>query len=321
MSEILPVSAHQDVDAAVALLSAGKLVGLPTETVYGLGGDATNAGAVASIFEAKGRPRFNPLISHVSCLEAARREGVFSPLALKLAQAFWPGPLTLVVPRQEASSGQAASSVCDLACAGLATIGLRIPAHALTLEVLRAFGRPVGAPSANISGHPSPTTADHVRAEMGDKVSLVLDGGPCSVGIESAVVAVSGDQATLLRLGGLSRAELEAVSGPLLSPTQSELSAPASPGMVLRHYAPNAPVVLNQLVASQGGILIGFGLVEGDRALNLSPTGDLKEAAANLFAYLRAADALNPKAIHVAPIPPHGLGEAINDRLSRAAKG
>jgi L-threonylcarbamoyladenylate synthase len=316
MSEIVPLSAHQDViDAAVALLSAGKLVGLPTETVYGLGADATNAGAVASIFEAKGRPRFNPLISHVSCLEAAQREGVFSPLALKLAQAFWPGPLTLVVPRQEASS------VCDLACAGLTTIALRVPAHALTLEVLTRFGRPVAAPSANVSGHPSPTTADHVRAEMGDKISLVLDGGPCGVGLESAVVAVSGEHATLLRLGGLSRRDIEAVSGPLLSPTQSDLSAPASPGMVLRHYAPNAPVVLNQLVAGQGAILIGFGPVEGDRALNLSPIGDLKEAAANLFAYLRAADVLNPKAIHVAPIPPHGLGEAINDRLSRAAKG
>lgn len=304
-----------DVDAAVALLGAGKLVGLPTETVYGLGADATNPRAVASIYEAKGRPHFNPLISHVASLEAGMREGVFSPLALKLAQAFWPGPLTLVVPRH------AGTSVCELACAGLTTIALRVPAHALTLKVLTAFGRPVAAPSANVSGRPSPTTADHVRAEMGDKVALVLDGGPCDVGIESAVVAVSGAHATLLRLGGLSRADIEAVSGPLLSPTQSDLSAPASPGMVLRHYAPNAPVVLNQLAASGGSILIGFGAVQGEPAFNLSFEGDLKEATAHLFAYLRAADALGPKAIHVAPIPSHGLGEAINDRLNRAAKG
>lgn len=306
---------NNDVDAAVALLGAGKLVGLPTETVYGLGADATNARAVASIYEAKGRPRFNPLISHVASLDAARLEGVFSPLALKLAQAFWPGPLTLVVPRQDGAS------VCELACAGLTTIALRVPAHALTLKVLTAFGLPVAAPSANVSGRPSPTTVDHVRAEMGDKVALVLDGGPCDVGIESAVVAVSGAHATLLRLGGLSRADIEAVSGPLLSPTQSDLSAPASPGMVLRHYAPNALVVLNQVAASGGSILIGFGPVQGDARFNLSPNGDLKEAAAHLFAYLRAADALGPKAIHVAPIPPHGLGEAINDRLNRAKKG
>jgi L-threonylcarbamoyladenylate synthase len=303
------------VDAAVSVLLAGELIGLPTETVYGLGGDATNPLAVAAIYEAKGRPSFNPLISHIASIEAAQREGVFSPLALKLANAFWPGPLTLVVPHHHGTS------VCDLACAGLATVALRVPAHDLTLEVLAAFGRPVAAPSANISGRPSPTTAEHVYGEMGDKVNMVLDGGPCGVGLESAVVAVSGPHATLLRLGGLARADIEAVSGPLLSPTTSDLSAPASPGMVLRHYAPNAPVLLNQLSSSDGAILIGFGAIEDDPAFNLSPSGDVKEAAAQLFAVLRAADACNPTAIYIAPIPSLGLGEAINDRLNRAADG
>jgi L-threonylcarbamoyladenylate synthase len=304
-----------EMNAAVDALMAGDLIGLPTETVYGLGADATNPLAVAAIYEAKGRPSFNPLISHIASIEAAQREGVFSLLALKLADAFWPGPLTLVVPRHDGTS------VCDLACAGLATVALRVPAHPLTRELLAAFGRPVAAPSANVSGRPSPTTCEHVRTEMGDKVRLVLDGGPCGVGLESAVVAVSGTHATLLRVGGLARSDIEDVSGPLLSPTTSDLSAPASPGMVLRHYAPNAPMVLNQLMSSDGAVLIGFGAIEDDPAFNLSSSGDIKEAAAKLFAILRAADACNPKAIYVAPIPSLGLGEAINDRLNRAADG
>jgi L-threonylcarbamoyladenylate synthase len=298
---------------ALAALHAGQLVGLPTETVYGLAGDATNPLAVAAIYEAKGRPHFNPLISHLASQEAAQGQGIFSPLAERLAQAFWPGPLTLVVPRAEASS------VCDLACAGLSTIALRVPDHPVALELLKAFGKPIAAPSANLSGRPSPTTALHVRADLGQKVALVLDGGPTQVGLESAVVAVQGDQATLLRLGGLSRETLEAVCGPLLSPSAQDHAAPASPGMVLRHYAPTAPVRLNATHKEQGEVLIGFGAMPCD--LNLSFTCDLREAAANLFAMLRTADATTPKAIAIAPIPEHGLGEAINDRLTRAARG
>lgn len=302
------------IDSAVAALQQGQLVGLPTETVYGLGGDATNPLAVAAIFEAKGRPRFNPLIAHVASLEAAQAHGVFSPLALKLAQAFWPGPLTLVVPRHPLSS------VCDLACAGLPTIALRLPDHAMTRAVLEGFGHPVSAPSANVSGRPSPTTAAHVMQELGDKVALVLDGGPCGIGIESSVVAVTGTTATLLRLGGLSRDEIENISGLLLAPSDQDLSAPPSPGMILRHYAPNARVILNQTSQETGAILLGFGAIEAQPAYNLSATGNLREAAANLFAYLRAADRQNPTSIAIAPIPNHGLGEAINDRLLRASK-
>ncbi|MFY7761867.1 L-threonylcarbamoyladenylate synthase [Aquidulcibacter sp.] len=300
--------------SAAAALVRGDLVGLPTETVYGLGADATNAEAVAKIFAAKGRPHFNPLISHVASLEAAEALGVFSPLARKLAEAFWPGPLSLVVPRQPDCI------VCDLACAGLDTIALRVPAHPLMQHVLRAFGKPVAAPSANVSGRPSPTIAAHVREEFGDKLALVLDGGPSAVGLESAVVAVSGDQATLLRLGGLSREALEAVAGPLLSPDASAKAAPASPGMVLRHYAPRAPVRLNASSAEATEVMIAFGPGYEGAEFNLSPSGDLTEAAAQLFAMLRAADALNPTAIVITPIPETGLGEAIADRLARAAE-
>lgn len=299
--------------SAAAALARGDLVGLPTETVYGLGADATQPEAVAKIYAAKGRPHFNPLISHVASLEAAEALGVFSPLARKMAHAFWPGPLSLVVPRQRDCA------VCDLACAGLDTLALRVPSHPLMQEVLRAFGKPVAAPSANISGRPSPTTADHVRAEFGDKLALVLDGGPSAVGLESAVVAVSGEQATLLRLGGLTREALEAVVGPLLTADASAKAAPASPGMILRHYAPQAPVRLNATSAQPGEVMIGFGSGYDGAAFNLSPTGELTEAAANLFAMLRAADALSPAAIVIAPVPKTGLGEAIADRLARAA--
>lgn len=300
------------VSAAAAALGRGDLVGLPTETVYGLGADATNPVAVAKIFAAKGRPHFNPLISHVVSLEAAEALGNFSPLAAKLAEAFWPGPLSLVVPRQPDCA------VCDLACAGLDTIALRVPSHPLMQQVLSAFGKPVAAPSANISGRPSPTTAGHVRDEFGDRLALVLDGGPSAVGLESAVVAVSGDQATLLRLGGLSRKALEAIAGPLLSPDASAKAAPASPGMVLRHYAPRAPVRLNAAGAKAGEVMIGFGPGYNGADFNLSPSGNLTEAAAQLFALLRAADALNPTTIAIAPVPETGLGEAIADRLRRA---
>ena len=305
-----------DIDAAVAALRRGALVGLPTETVYGLGADATAPKAVAAVFAAKSRPAINPLISHVSDTQAAASHGVFSPLAMALAEAFWPGPLTLVVPRKPQSA------ICELACAGLPTVALRVPAHPVMQAVLQRFGRPIAAPSANVSGRPSPTTADHVRAEFGDALVLVLDGGPARIGLESAVVAVSGHSATLLRLGGLTRVDLEAIAGPLRLPEArgQDLSAPASPGMLLRHYAPTAPVFLGVTGDIAGAIRIGFGPDDPcDPAFNLSPSGDVTEAAAHLFAHLRAADARNPAAIAIAPIPQHGLGEAINDRLARAA--
>ncbi|GIU67848.1 L-threonylcarbamoyladenylate synthase [Candidatus Phycosocius spiralis] len=298
---------------ACAALEAGQLVGMPTETVYGLAGDATNSLAIAAIYAAKGRPRFNPLISHVSNLDAAKHLGYFAPLAEKLALAFWPGPLSLVVPRLPRSS------VCDLACAGLDTIALRVPAHPLAQALLTQFGKPIGAPSANQSGRPSPTLARHVREEMGDAIAMVLDGGPCSVGLESAVIAVDGERATLLRLGGIARADLEAVAGPLLNPKDEAFAAPASPGMLLRHYAPNARLRLSADTARDGEILIGFGPNFPAGSFNLSPTGNITEAAANLFAILRLADAQNPTAIAVAPIPNWGLGEAIIERLTRAS--
>lgn len=302
------------VRAAAAALRAGRLVGLPTETVYGLAGDATSPQAVAAIYAAKGRPAFNPLISHVASLADAEAEGVFEPLARRLAAAFWPGPLTLVVPRRDGGR------VCDLACAGLGTVALRVPAHPVAQAVLAAVGRPLAAPSANRSGRPTPTTAQHVAEELGDAVALILDAGPAPVGLESAVVAVDGDRATLLRVGGLDRAALEAVVGsPLLAPGAAERAAPASPGMVLRHYAPDTPVRLDVVVARPGELHLGFGDVAGSPGFSLSERGDVVEAAARLFALIRAADALHPAGIAVAPVPHHGLGEAINERLARAA--
>ncbi|MEN9843360.1 MAG: hypothetical protein RLZZ612_1189, partial [Pseudomonadota bacterium] len=300
---------------AVAALEAGAPVGMPTETVYGLAADATNPSAIAALYAAKGRPHFNPLIAHVVDADAAQAQGQFSPLAQKLAHHFWPGPLTLVVPRQDGGS------VCDLACAGLDSIALRVPAHPVAQALLQAFGKPLAAPSANISGRPSPTLAEHVLAELGDKAAMVLDGGPCRWGLESSVVAVSGTRATLLRLGAIARADLEAVCGPMLQPSDDAASVPQSPGMLLRHYAPNRPVRLNQTKPEAGAILIGFGAVAHDQAFNLSRAGDVVEAAANLFAFLRRADALTPTHIAIAPIPNQGLGEAINDRLTRAARG
>lgn len=298
---------------AVAVLHAGGLVGLPTETVYGLAADAGNPAALAALFSAKGRPRFNPLIVHVPDGATAERHGLFSPLAQRLAEAFWPGPLTLVVPRRPGSP------VHDLATAGLATVALRAPAHPVAQALLAAFGGPIAAPSANRSGHVSPTTAAHVAGEFGGEVGLVLDGGPCAIGLESSVVAVEGARATLLRKGGLARAAIEAVAGPLASVGHGAGAGPASPGMLLKHYAPATPVRLNAREAMPGETLIGFGAVEGARTL--SAAGDLVEAAANLFAMLRAADAEGARAIAVAPVPEDGLGEAINDRLARAAAG
>jgi L-threonylcarbamoyladenylate synthase len=312
---ILPPSPDA-LDRSITALRAGQLVGVPTETVYGLAGDATAPGAVAAIFAAKGRPAFNPLIAHVASLDDARREGAFCALALRLADAFWPGPLTLVVPR---SGG---GRVCDLACAGLGTIALRVPGHPVMQALIRGAGVPLAAPSANRSGRPTPTLATHVAEDLADRVALVLDDGASRLGLESTVIAVRGGVATLLRPGALARRDLEAVTGAALAaPDQADRAAPPSPGMALRHYAPDAPLRTGALAARPGEVLIGFGAVEDERAFNLSPAGSDVEAASRLFALLRAADALRPAGIAVAPVPMAGLGEAINERLARAAAG
>ena len=300
------------VEAAVAALQRGDLVLLPTETVYGLAADASNPVAIAKIYEAKGRPSFNPLIAHVADVEAARRLAMFDARAEILAQAFWPGPLTLVQPAIE-------GGVSDLARAGLDTVALRVPDHPLAQAVLAAFGGPVAAPSANRSGRPSPTTYADAVAETGFAAGAALDGGACTVGLESTVVSLSpGEPARLLRPGGVTREALEAVIGAL--ETSGE-DAKRSPGRLALHYAPDAPVRLNANEATADEVYLAFGPggPSGQHVLNLSPEGDLREAAANLFTYLRAADRLKPSAIAVAPIPTNGLGEAINDRLARAA--
>ncbi len=295
--------------AAAAALAAGGLVLMPTETVYGLAASAANPAAIAAIFEAKGRPRFNPLIAHVTGLDAARRFAAFDERAARLAEAFWPGPLTIVVPITDELA------VCDLARAGLETVAVRAPAHPMAQALLAAFGGPVCAPSANRSGRPSPTTLADALEETGSAVRAFLDGGPCSVGVESTVVAVLDGPVRLLRPGGLPREAIEAVAGPL---AEADDDARRSPGRLVRHYAPEAPIRLNAAFAEPGEAFLRFG--DGvDDPLSLSPAGDVRQAAQRLFSALRAADRLQPLGIAVAPVPETGLGEAVNDRLRRAA--
>ncbi|MES2833844.1 MAG: L-threonylcarbamoyladenylate synthase [Pseudomonadota bacterium] len=297
-----------DTEAAAAL-AAGRLVILPTETVYGLAGDAGNARAVAAIFEAKGRPRFNPLISHVSDAGEAERIAMLTEPARRLAEAFWPGPLTIVAPFRQGSG------VCDLARAGLDSIAVRVPGHARARAVIAAFGGPVVAPSANRSGRPSPTTFADAVDETGSAASACVDGGPCAVGVESTVVSVLNGRVALLRPGAVTRDEIEALVGPLDAGGDGH----RSPGRLTRHYAPNAPVRLMADSAAAGEILLGFGPGVGEPRWSLSPSGDLSEAAANLFRLLREADREGPTGIAVSAVPDTGLGEAINDRLKRAA--
>ncbi len=293
------------IDRAVSLLRGGGLVAFATETVYGLGGDARDDLAVARIFEAKGRPRFNPLIVHVADLAMAERYAVFDARARDLAAAFWPGPLTMVLPLR--------GGLSRLVTADLPSVAIRIPAHPAALAVLRAFEGPLAAPSANPSGRMSPTRAAHVAAGLSGRIAGILDGGPCAVGVESTIVGLVG-RPELLRAGGIAREDLEAHLGQQLSiPQAHHITAP---GQMASHYAPNGALRLNVTDARAGEVLIGFGAVLGD--MNLSPAGDLIEAAANLFQFLRAADAMADR-IAVAPIPEHGLGLAINDRLARAA--
>jgi L-threonylcarbamoyladenylate synthase len=298
-----------EIDAAVAALKAGRLVILPTETVYGLAADASNPAAVAAIFEAKGRPRFNPLIAHVADATAADRIAVFDDSARILAQAFWPGPLTIVAPVRDTGA------VCDLARAGLDSVAVRVPGHARARAVIAAFDGPVVAPSANRSGRPSPTTFADAVGETGDAAALGVDGGPCAVGVESTVVSVLDGRVALLRPGAVTRDEIAALVGPLDETGEGH----RSPGRLTRHYAPEAPVRLDAVEAADGEILLGFGPGVGDPRWSLSPTSELHEAAANLFRLLREADREGPTGIAVSPIPAHGLGEAINDRLRRAA--
>lgn len=306
-------SSHSDdarIAQAVAALRGGGLVILPTETVYGLAADAADPRAVAAVYEAKGRPSFNPLIAHVADLATAQRIAQFDARAERLAEAFWPGPLTLVLPVGDAAA------VSELARAGLDTVAVRAPAHPLARRLLAAFGGPVVAPSANRSGRPSPTTFADAMEETGAAATAALDGGACTVGLESTVVALL-DEARLLRPGAVTRAEIEALIGPL---AEADADAKRSPGRLARHYAPQAPVRLNAAAPQAGEAYLAFGpWPGGDRIWNLSPTGDLREAAANLFAYLREADRSAPAAIAIASVPDEGLGEAINDRLKRAA--
>jgi L-threonylcarbamoyladenylate synthase len=292
---------------AAHLLQGGGLVAFPTETVYGLGADATNGEAVAGIFAAKGRPRFNPLIVHVPDLVAAEIHAVFSEAARNLARIFWPGALTLVLPRH------AQTPLSELVSAGLDSVALRVPAHPVAQALLRRTGLPVAAPSANRSGMVSATTAAHVAEGLEDHIDLILDGGPCLMGLESTVIGFDGEMPILLRPGAIARADIEAVAGPLAKAG----AVIQSPGQLESHYAPRARLRLNAGATEAGEALLGFGAVP-DAALNLSRAGNLREAAANLFAMLRLLDRQVPR-IAVSPIPEHGLGEAINDRLKRAA--
>jgi L-threonylcarbamoyladenylate synthase len=318
---ILPANEAAMAQAA-RLLAEGGLVAFPTETVYGLGADAANPAAIARLYQAKGRPAFNPLIAHVSDLPAGMRIGCFDSTAIALAEAFWPGPLTLVLPKAKDCM------VADLATAGLDSIAIRVPNHPVAREILRAFGGPVVAPSANLSGHVSPTSAAHVQSDLAGRIDLIVDGGAVAVGVESTIVGCF-DAPVLLRPGGLPRAEIERVLGCLLvqppEDPEGHSSQPLAPGMLASHYAPRTRVRLNADHVEAAEALLAFGSdaiagVDAARAvMNLSERGDLTEAAANLFGYLRALDGKGARAIAVMPVPRHGLGEAINDRLRRAA--
>lgn len=288
---------------AASLILSGNCVAVPTETVYGLAADATDAPAVARIYEAKGRPSFNPLIIHVLSLPAAEAFAIFNDVARDLASCYWPGPLTLVLP------ARADSPISSLASAGLPTIAIRVPAHPVMRALLAACGKPLAAPSANASGRISSTTASHVFQSLGGRIPMILDGGPCERGLESTIVAVDDEGPRLLRPGP--------IGGDELGLAETIPRTIESPGQLASHYRPAKPLALNRTSTSPGTWLIGFGHVAGDASL--SPSGDLIEAAANLFAMLHKADASAPSTIAIAPIPNEGIGAAINDRLRRAA--
>jgi L-threonylcarbamoyladenylate synthase len=300
------------IQEAVPHIRGGELVSFPTETVYGLGANALDDNAVASIYEAKGRPSFNPLIVHVPSLEIARTYVVFNKIAERLAATFWPGALTLVLPKTPGCG------ISRLASAGLETLAIRIPGHRLALKFLEACDRPLAAPSANPSGRISPTTARHVLDGLDGKIAGVIDGGPCEVGVESTVVGFEGEQAVMLRPGGITQDALEACIGPVNTPEANGITS--SPGMLLSHYAPNCPVRLNATDKQAGEAYLGFGRDQDMIAdINLSVSGDLTEATTRLFSALHLLDEMKVEAIAVGPIPEVGLGVAINDRLRRSA--
>lgn len=309
-TELLHADANGIAQAA-DILRRGGMVSFPTETVYGLGADARDGAAVARIYQAKGRPSFNPLIVHVADIEAAKALAQFDDLAERLAGAFWPGPLTLVLPL-------AGGMLSPLVTAGLGSVAIRVPAHPLARDLLRVFDGPLAAPSANPSGRISPTTAAHVMNGLDGRIEAVLDGGACDVGLESTIVACLPNQpVTLLREGGLPKEALEACLSEAILVSDGTPDAPNAPGQLLSHYAPKGQVRLNVTLPGEGEVLLGFGQVEA--ALNLSPSGDLTEAAANLFGHLHVLDSQGVAQIAVSPIPETGLGRAINDRLRRAA--
>lgn len=319
-TKIIPADQTAVAEAA-RCLAQGGLVAFPTETVYGLGADATHPEAIARLYRAKGRPSFNPLIAHIHDLAGAERIARFDATARKLAEAFWPGPLTLVLPKTPDCA------VADLATAGLDTVAVRMPVHPVARDILRALGHPIVAPSANRSGHVSPTAAAHVAGDLDGRIDLIVDGGPVPVGIESTIVGCF-DPPLLLRPGGLPRGAIEQLLGhPLRRPQPRPDAAgqPMAPGMLASHYAPRTPVRLDATHVEPGETLLAFGPVTlsghgvAARILNLSERGDLTEAAANLFSHLRALDTVGAHAIAVMPVPDHDLGEAINDRLRRAA--
>ena len=308
------VATKESIDRAAEALAKGEIVAFPTETVYGLGANALNAAAVAKVFAAKDRPRFNPLIVHVLGEEEAEAHAVINDTARKLMRAFWPGPLSLVLPRK---SGCA---VADLVSAGLDTIALRAPNHPVARALLEAAKLPIAAPSANRSGRVSPTTAAHVEAELGRLPAMILDGGPCTLGLESTVLGIDGDEVSLLRLGALPRQEIETLLGHKLAAREAG-SHVTSPGQLATHYAPVTPLRLDAGKPRRGEAFLAFGPNApsfAGPAINLSRRGDLVEAAANFFATLRTLDEAGVETIAVMPIPDHGLGEAINDRLKRA---
>ena len=316
VAEILNADDPESLNRAAETLAAGGLVAIPTETVYGLAADATNGAAVAEIFAAKGRPRFNPLIAHVASLDMARAIGVFDDTSLALARHFWPGPLTIVVPLA------AGTAIHPLVTAGQDTVALRMP-RGFGADVVARLGRPVAAPSANRSGRISPTSAENVSADLGDRIPLIINAGPAPVGVESTIVKVEDGAVRLLRPGGIAAEDIEATGLTVIRNRPG--AAVQAPGMLASHYAPAAAVRLNADRVAPGEALLAFGPVraagheKAAAVLNLSPASDLTEAAANLFAYMHALDATGATRIAVEPVPMNGLGEAINDRLARAA--
>lgn len=311
MPSISPLN-DSSIKIAASALRAGNLVAFPTETVYGLGADATNDTAVAKIFEAKGRPKFNPLIVHFPDMDGVENVAELSPLAIKLAAQFWPGPISFVLPRK------ADAGLSLLVSAGLPSVAARIPAHEGARRLLQTAGIPIAAPSANRSGRISPTTAAHVAADFGEEVAYLLDIGPCAVGVESTVIDLTETKPLVLRPGGITAEQIEAAIGHPVDVAPVNKENPKSPGMLLSHYAPQLPIRLNANAANDGEALLGFG-PSSTATMNLSVRGDLVEAAANLFAYLHDLDDPKWSGIAISPIPEQGLGCAINDRLRRAA--